>query len=78
MPRRAGVLRELSPWRIAKQILQLQLAFYTVGTILILFTTLIAGQGFKLGLILDWRSVRGDTTVGWMLGLCWMLDSAAW
>ncbi|MCJ1447960.1 MAG: hypothetical protein MMC23_008472 [Stictis urceolatum] len=74
-PPRAGALAELSPTRIVKQILLLQAAYYSVAVTLILFTTLVAGQRFGPGLILDWRSLRGDTAVGWTLGLCWMMDS---
>ena len=51
----------------------LQLAYYATATVLILFTVLVAGQPFSLGLILDWTSVRGDNTIGWMLGLVWLL-----
>lgn len=43
--------------------------------VLILFTVLVAGKPFSVDLVLSWRSVRGDTAVGWMLGLCWWLDA---
>ena len=74
-PPRAGALSDLPPLRILKQITLLQLAFYTCGTVLILFTALVAGKPFTADLVLSWRSLRGDTTVGWTLGLCWMLNS---
>ena len=65
-----------SPLRILTQIALLQLAYYACGTALILFTALVAGTPFSPALVLSWRAVRGDTAVGWTLGLCWMLDSA--
>ncbi|KAI4122393.1 MAG: hypothetical protein LQ338_005840 [Usnochroma carphineum] len=76
-PPRPGHLQTLSPLRIATQILTLQLLHYLVATLLILFTALAAGKRFTLGLILDWRTLRGDTAVGWTLGLCWVLDAGA-
>lgn len=35
----------------------------------------MAGRHFTFDLVLSWRSLRGDTTVGWMLGLVWLLNS---
>lgn len=61
--------------KIFTQIVVLQATYYLCATVLILFTALVAGQHFNLDLIFDWRSLRGDTTVGWMLGLVWMLNS---
>ena len=43
-----------------------------LATLLILFTALAAGKPFSADLVLSWRSLRGDTTVGWTLGLCWI------
>lgn len=74
-PPRAGALADLPPLTILKQIAMLQTAYYVCATVLILFTTLVAGKEFSADLVLSWRSLRGDTTVGWTLGLCWMLDS---
>ncbi|CZT10716.1 hypothetical protein WAI453_012571 [Rhynchosporium graminicola] len=74
-PPRPGALTELPPLRILTQILLLQTLWYIAGTVLILFTALVAGKHFSLDLLLSWRSLRGDTTVGWMLGLVWMLNS---
>ncbi|KAL8760722.1 MAG: hypothetical protein Q9184_003102 [Pyrenodesmia sp. 2 TL-2023] len=76
-PPRPGALQTLSPLRIATQILTLQLLHYLIATLLILFTALAAGKRFSADLVLDWRSLRGDTTVGWTLGLCWVLDAGA-
>jgi hypothetical protein len=73
-PPRAGALSDLPPLRILRQIILLQSAYYLCATVLILFTTLVAGKNFNIDLILSWRSLRGDTTVGWTLGLCWMLS----
>ncbi len=53
----------------------LQTAYYVTAVVLVLFTALVAGQRFGLDLVFDWHSLRGDTTVGWMLGLVWMLNS---
>ncbi|KAK2763789.1 hypothetical protein FQN54_009406 [Arachnomyces sp. PD_36] len=74
-PPRAGALTDLAPVGIIKKIIFLQTAYYASATALILFTTLVAGKRFHPGLILSWRSIRGDTTVGWTLGLVWMLNS---
>ncbi|MCJ1404714.1 hypothetical protein MMC11_007940 [Xylographa trunciseda] len=74
-PPRAGALADLPPLKILSQIVMLQAAWYVVATVMILFTSLVAGKVFSLDLVLSWRSLRGDTTVGWTLGLCWLLDS---
>lgn len=74
-PPRPGALTELPPLKILTQIVLLQLIWYGVGTSLILFSALVAGKHFSLDLVLSWRSLRGDTTVGWMLGLVWLLNS---
>ncbi|KAG4416047.1 hypothetical protein IFR04_010810 [Cadophora malorum] len=74
-PPRPGALTELPPLKILSQILLLQTLWYVAGTVLILFTALVAGKHFSLDLVLSWRSLRGDTTVGWMLGLVWLLNS---
>ena len=76
-PARPGALTSLSPLRILTQIVVLQAAFYLIATALILFTTLTAGKQFSLDLVFSWRSVRGDTAVGWTLGLCWGMSSLA-
>ena len=77
-PPRPGALTDLSPSRILIQIIILQAAFYVCAAILIVFTALVAGRGVSLDLVLNWRSLRGDITVGWMLGLCWLLNSLIW
>ena len=74
-PPRPGALNTLSPLRILTQILLLQIAYYVGAIVLILFTVLVAGKPFTLDLVLSWRSLRGDTTVGWTLGFAWLLDS---
>ncbi|MCJ1381921.1 hypothetical protein MMC17_005033 [Xylographa soralifera] len=74
-PPRAGALADLPPLKILSQIAMLQAAWYVVATVMILFTSLVAGKAFSVDLVLSWRSLRGDTTVGWTLGLCWLLDS---
>ncbi|KAK2738548.1 hypothetical protein FQN57_006970 [Myotisia sp. PD_48] len=75
-PPRAGALSELPPLKIIKKILLLQIAYYVCATILILFTALVVGTRFSPDLILNWRSLRGDTTVGWTLGFVWLLNSS--
>ncbi|EEP82005.1 predicted protein [Uncinocarpus reesii 1704] len=74
-PRRAGALKDLPPLSIVKKILLLQVAYYVCATILILFAALVAGTAFSPDLILSWRSLRGDTTVGWTLSFVWLLNS---
>lgn len=74
-PPRPGALTELPPLKILTQIALLQVIWYAAATALILFTALVAGKTFNLDLVLSWRSLRGDTTVGWMLGLVWLLNS---
>ena len=71
-PRRPGALTQLSPLKILTQILLLQTAYYAGAVVLILFTVMVAGKAFSLDLVLSWQSLRGDTTVGWTLGLVWM------
>lgn len=72
-PPRPGALADLSPMRIATQIVLLQLAYYACAAVLIVFTALVAGKEISLDLLLDWETLRGDTTVGWTLGLVWIL-----
>ncbi|KAF1977143.1 hypothetical protein BU23DRAFT_587703 [Bimuria novae-zelandiae CBS 107.79] len=74
-PPRPGALADLSPTRIASQILLLQLTYYACAAVLIVFTALVAGKEVSIDLVFSWRSLRGDTTVGWTLGLVWVLNS---
>ncbi|KAL4779005.1 integral membrane protein S linking to the trans Golgi network-domain-containing protein [Aspergillus varians] len=77
-PRRrppAGARTDLPPLKIVRKILLLQTAYYATATALILFTTLVYGTAFSLDLVFSWNALRGDTTIGWMLGLVWMLNS---
>lgn len=74
-PPRPGALIELPPLKILTQIVILQTIWYILGAVLILFMALVAGAHFDLDMVFSWQSLRGDTTVGWMLGLVWMLDS---
>ncbi|TID14028.1 Integral membrane protein SYS1-related protein [Venturia nashicola] len=74
-PRRPGALADLNPLRIFTQIILLQVSYYVGAAILIVFTALVAGKELRLDLLLSWRTLRGDTTVGWMLGLVWILNS---
>ena len=74
-PPRPGALADLAPLRIATQILILQLLYYVSAGVLILFTALVAGRPVSLNLLFSWKSLRGDVTIGWMLGVVWMLNS---
>ncbi|TQV99314.1 SYS1-related integral membrane protein [Cordyceps javanica] len=73
-PPRAGALHELQPMRTAAQIAVLQLIFYAVALVLIVFTSLVAGQSFGVDLLLGWESVRGDNTQGWLMAFIWLFD----
>lgn len=79
MPRRrpppAGARTDLPPLKIVRKIFLLQLGYYVTATALILFTTLVYGRPFSFDLLLNWDAIRGDTTIGWILGLVWMLNS---
>ena len=77
-PPRPGALTELPPLKIVRKILLLQALYYVCITALVLFTTLVAGTVFSIDLIFGWDSFRGDTTVGWMLSLVWILNSFLW
>lgn len=74
-PPRPGALADLAPLKILKNIVLLQLAYYATAAILIVFTALVAGKDVSLDLLLGWRPLRGDVTMGWMLGFVWMLNS---
>lgn len=74
-PSRPG-LNDVSPIRILTQICLLQLGWYTTATALTVFTAVTAGKVISLALILDWRTLRGDVTEGYMFGLVWLLSSA--
>ena len=73
-PPRAGALTELPPLKIAAQIAVLQMLYYAVALVLMLFTTLVMGHRFGLDLVLGWDLVRGDTTQGWVVAFIWVLD----
>jgi protein SYS1 len=72
-PPRAGALTELPPLRIIRSIVLLQTFYYVAATILIAFTTLVLGQRFDVGLVFDWQRIRGDVTIGWLVGVVWLL-----
>lgn len=77
-PPRPGALADLSPTRILTQIVLLQLAYYACAGVLIVFTALVAGKELNTDLIFSWRTLRGDTTVGWTFALVWVLSSLTW
>ncbi|VVT46734.1 uncharacterized protein SAPINGB_P001360 [Magnusiomyces paraingens] len=66
----------LAPRHIFWQIVTLQLIYYGIGLLLILFTCMVAGRPpFSLKLVFSWSPVRHDTTVGWTLVMLWLLDT---
>ena len=71
-PRQSGALHDLPPLSILRKILVLQVAYYILATILVVFTALVFGRPVSVGLVLDWRTIRGDTTVGVMMGGVWL------
>ncbi|PSR75830.1 integral membrane protein S linking to the trans Golgi network-domain-containing protein [Coniella lustricola] len=73
-PPRAGALAELPPLKILSQIAALQALYYAGALVLMLFSSLVSGRGFRLELVLGWAAVRGDTTQGWLNGFMWVLD----
>ena len=73
-PPRPGALADLAPLRILKKIILLQLSYYISAIILIVFTVLVAGRPLSFDLLLSWRTIRADSTVGWMLALVWLLN----
>jgi hypothetical protein len=76
-PPRPGALSDVAPLRILRKMLLLQAAYYAAAVILIVFSVLVAGRRPELDLLFGWRTVRADTTVGWMLALVWLLTSLA-
>ena len=51
------------------QILLLQACYYTGISTLLLFTALSVGTPFAVEQLLDWRTIRGDTAMGWTIGV---------
>jgi hypothetical protein len=77
-PPRHGALSDLPPLTILTQILSLQGVFYLSALVLIFFTAIVWGQKYSLDLVFSWRTLSGDTTLGWTMGLIWMLNSLVW
>lgn len=74
-PPRAGAPNDHSPLKIFTQIVSLQLTYYLSAYVLIFFSAMVSGERYGLDVVLNWHSLRGDTTVGWMLGMVFMLNS---
>jgi hypothetical protein len=70
---RRNASEPFQPLRTLLHIALLQSVYYLAATLLILFTALVAGTPISVSLIFSWRAVRGDTTVGWTLGVVWLL-----
>lgn len=77
-PPRPGQLADLAPLKIFTQIVTLQVAYYVAAAILLVFSALVAGQTVNLDLLLSWRTIRADNTVGWTVALVWLMDSVIW
>jgi protein SYS1 len=74
-PPRPGALTELPPLKIIRDIALLQSLYYACASFIIIFTVVVLGQKFSVDLIFSWKSIRGDTTLGWMMGFVWMFNS---
>ncbi|KAK9380149.1 integral membrane protein S linking to the trans Golgi network-domain-containing protein [Kockiozyma suomiensis] len=74
-PRPTGRYDSFAPRRIATQIVILQALYYTTAGVLLVFTCLVAGKRFTLGLVFGWRYVRIETAIGWTFCLIWYLNS---
>ncbi|KAK5942655.1 Integral membrane protein of the Golgi [Knufia obscura] len=72
-PPRAGALSELPPLKILRSILLLQISYYAVAFILLIFTVLVFGQNFSVGLVFDWNNIKRDNTLGWLIAIVWLL-----
>ncbi|EWC47981.1 hypothetical protein DRE_02863 [Drechslerella stenobrocha 248] len=73
--RPASALESLSPVLIISQIMALQTAFYTVATLLLLFTAVVIGARFSLDLPFSWGVVTAENAAGWTVGMVWLLNS---
>lgn len=65
----------LAPRRLLWQIIQMQVAYYTMGLILVTFVLLVFGRKWNGSYVFSWEYVRADTSMGWTLALLWLLDS---
>ncbi|KAI9673763.1 MAG: hypothetical protein M1829_004000 [Trizodia sp. TS-e1964] len=74
-PPRAGLLAELRPLKILTQIVLLQVLYYTSATLLLLFSTLVAGHPFTPSLVFGASAISSRSTTGWMLAFVWMLNA---
>jgi len=75
-PIRARAPNSLAPLRILKQIAILQTVFYLSATLLILFTVVVAGHTFSVGMVFgSSTAVRADTALGLTMGLLWLLSA---
>jgi len=66
-PPRAGALSELPPLKILRSILLLQLSYYAAAFILLLFTVLVFGQKFSVGLVGVLAALATAGGVAWLL-----------
>lgn len=67
-------MTEMPPLRILSQMAALQGLYYGAALVLMVFTSLVAGNTFSLDMVFGWSGVRGDTAQGWMLAFLWVLD----
>ncbi|KAH0609249.1 uncharacterized protein H6S33_012735 [Morchella sextelata] len=80
MPKRPRRIRRpaansFQPLQTFLQILSLQCIYYVTSTATILFSALVAGVPFGLDLIFSAENLRGDTAIGWTLGILWVLSA---
>ncbi|KAK9449469.1 integral membrane protein S linking to the trans Golgi network-domain-containing protein [Limtongia smithiae] len=73
--RSSGRYDSFAPTRLAMQICILQSLYYVTAAALLLFTCLVSGTPFTLELLLSWRGIRIDNTIGWTICLVWCLNS---
>lgn len=65
----------LAPKRLFLQIVELQAFYYSIGALLISFALVVSGIKWSPDYIFSWRPVRPDTSLGWELGLLWLLTT---
>ncbi|ODQ64957.1 hypothetical protein NADFUDRAFT_83091 [Nadsonia fulvescens var. elongata DSM 6958] len=53
----------------------MQVVYYLIALVLILFMAIVSGKSFTFSLLFSWESVRVDNTLGWTLGMLWLLDT---
>lgn len=65
--------QDFAPLSLLLKILELQAAYYATAAVAMLFTCALSGRALDLSLVVSAEPVRGDTAVGWTLGVVWVL-----